>query len=107
MTWIRNALFCTGVLALFGCPSALYAAEPAKPTFAKDIAPLIKQYCGKCHGDKKPKGGVNLTAFTDDASVLKKRKVWEQVADNVRSGDMPPLGIVQPVPPITLSVSGT
>lgn len=97
MTWIRNALFCIGVLVLFGGSSAVRAAEPTKLTYAKDIAPLIKQYCSKCHGDqKKPKGGVSLTAFTDDASILKNRRVWEQVADNLRSGDMPPLGHPRP-----------
>ncbi|HTU92781.1 MAG TPA: DUF1592 domain-containing protein [Gemmataceae bacterium] len=96
MTWMRNALFAAGVLALLCGPAAVYAAPPAKPTFAKDIAPLVKQYCGKCHGDKKPRGGVALTAFSDDASVLKKRNVWEQVADNLRSGDMPPPGKPRP-----------
>jgi mono/diheme cytochrome c family protein len=92
----RNTLYLLGLLAGLGWPAAVLAAPPAKLDFAKDIAPLVKQYCGKCHGDKKPKGGVALTAFTDDASVLKKRSVWESVADNLRSGDMPPPGKPRP-----------
>jgi hypothetical protein len=83
-------------LALVYWPTPTHAAPPAKLAFAKDIAPLVKQYCGKCHGDKKPKGGVSLTPFSDDASVLKNRRVWEKVADNLRSGDMPPLGKPRP-----------
>jgi mono/diheme cytochrome c family protein len=71
-------------------------AAPAKLTFAKDIAALVNRYCGTCHGEKKPKGGVALTVFTDDGSVLKKRSVWEQVADNLRSGEMPPPGKPRP-----------
>lgn len=96
MTRMRNTLSSLGVLALLGCPAVLNAAPTAKPTFSKNVAPLIKQYCGKCHGATKPKGGVNLIGFTDDASVLKNRRVWEQVSDNLRSGDMPPPGKPRP-----------
>lgn len=93
MIHLRNAVYPLGLLAGLGLPAAVAAAPPS---FAKDIAPLVKQYCSKCHGDKKPKGGVSLTAFSDDASVLKNRRVWEKVADNLRSGDMPPLGKPRP-----------
>src|SRR6516165_8589712 len=97
MTRMRNPLYSFGALAaLIACWPVHAAAPAAKPTFAKDIAPLVNRYCGKCHGPTKPKGGVALTAFTDDASILKKRSVWEQVADNLRSGDMPPPGKPQP-----------
>jgi mono/diheme cytochrome c family protein len=95
MMRLRNALYSIGVLAVLLAGRPLHAA-PAKPTFTKDIAPLVNRYCGKCHGEKKPKGGIALTAFTDDASVLKKRSVWEQVADNLRSGEMPPPGKPRP-----------
>jgi mono/diheme cytochrome c family protein len=97
MMRMRNTLYSLGVFILLCSHAAVDAAPPAgKPTFAKDVAPLINQYCGKCHSDKKPKGGVALTVFTDDASALKKRTVWEQVADNLRSGDMPPPGKPRP-----------
>ncbi|HTU23630.1 MAG TPA: DUF1592 domain-containing protein [Gemmataceae bacterium] len=103
MTRMRNTLYCFGVLALLGCLAAMQPARGAeatplasKPAYDKNVAPLIKQYCGKCHGDKKPKGGISLSGFTDDASALKKRSVWEQVADNLRSGDMPPPGKPRP-----------
>jgi hypothetical protein len=98
MIRLRN-LLCSGCLlvGLLLCwPVRAHAAPTVKPTFAKDVAPLVTRYCGKCHGPTKPKGGVALTAFADDASVLKKRAVWEQVADNLRAGDMPPPGKPQP-----------
>jgi mono/diheme cytochrome c family protein len=95
MMRLWNTLHSLGVLAVLLVYGPAHAA-PAKPTFAKDVAPLVNRYCGKCHGEKKPKGGVALTSFSDDASVLKKRSVWEQVADNLRSGDMPPPGKPQP-----------
>jgi mono/diheme cytochrome c family protein len=97
MTRMRNPLCPVGALAVLIVCSQVHAAEPpAKPSFAKDVAPLVNRYCGKCHGPTKPKGGVSLTAFADDAAVLKKRAVWEQVADNLRSGDMPPPGKPRP-----------
>src|SRR5262245_29707244 len=95
MMRLRNSLYSLGVLAILLAGRPLHAA-PVKPTFAKDVAPLVNRYCGTCHGTKKPKGGVALTLFTDDASVLKKRSVWEQVADNLRSGEMPPPGKPRP-----------
>ncbi|HWG42349.1 MAG TPA: DUF1592 domain-containing protein [Gemmataceae bacterium] len=100
MIRLRNLLSLNCVLfGLLACwPVRTHAAPPAKPTFAKDVAPLVSRYCGKCHGPTKPKGGVTLTAFTDDAAVLKKRAVWEQVADNLRAGDMPPPGKPRPSP---------
>ncbi|HEY7154030.1 MAG TPA: c-type cytochrome, partial [Gemmataceae bacterium] len=92
MMRLWNTLHTLGALAVLLAGGPVHAA----PTFAKDVAPLVNRYCGKCHGEKKPKGGVALTPFRDDASVLKKRSVWEQVADNLRSGDMPPPGKPQP-----------
>jgi mono/diheme cytochrome c family protein len=97
MMWLRNLPWITCVLATICMPSGTHAAPPSdKPDFAKDVAPLVYRYCGKCHGETKPKGGVALTAFADDASVLKKRALWESVADNLRSGDMPPPGKPRP-----------
>jgi mono/diheme cytochrome c family protein len=98
MMRLRIPLHTTGLLAMLALcgPNLLDAAPPAKPDFARDVAPLVKRSCGRCHGPTKPRGGVSLTAFTDEASVLKKRSVWEQVGDNLRSGDMPPPGRPRP-----------
>lgn len=60
------------------------------------IAPLLSRYCGKCHGAEKPKGKLNLAAFADMDSVLKSRKVWERVLEQVESEVMPPEGADAP-----------
>jgi hypothetical protein len=99
MIRLRNPLHSACVLAvlLLGWPAHTDAASPdTRLTFAKDVAPLVNRYCAKCHGGAKPKGRLALDKFTDDASVLKKRSIWEQVADNLRSGDMPPPGKPRP-----------
>jgi hypothetical protein len=71
-------------------PDAKPAPSSKAPSFEKDVAPLVKKYCTGCHGGEKPKGGLALDAFRTAEDVAKKPKVWEKVADNLRSGDMPP-----------------
>jgi hypothetical protein len=86
------------VLALLGAPAAALAAGPAagKGDYAKDVQPLVTKYCVRCHGGPRPKGGVALDRDKDEAAALRNRAVWEKVAENVRSGDMPPSGARRP-----------
>src|SRR5262245_42195735 len=72
------------------------SAKTARPTFAADVAPLLAKYCMACHGGKRPKGDLSLAQFQTDADALKDPKVWERVAQNLRSGDMPPSGRPKP-----------
>ena len=58
--------------------------------FDTDIIPLLEAHCYSCHGDKRKKGGISLTKYKTDHSVLEGRKLWERVAAMVRSGEMPP-----------------
>jgi hypothetical protein len=36
------------------------ASNKADVTFAKDIQPLLKESCIRCHGENRPKGGLRL-----------------------------------------------
>jgi mono/diheme cytochrome c family protein len=69
---------------------------PAKPSFVRDVAPILAKYCIQCHGGKRPKGDMSLEQFKTDADALKQPKLWENVAANLRSGDMPPAGKPKP-----------
>jgi hypothetical protein len=64
------------------------AAAPA--SFTKQVAPLLTRYCTGCHGGVKPRGGLALDTFRDEAAALKDRTVWDRVLQNLRAGDMPP-----------------
>jgi hypothetical protein len=66
------------------------------PTFARDIVPLVNRYCVRCHSTAKAKGGLSLQRDKSDADVRKNRDLWEKVADNLRSGEMPPEGATRP-----------
>jgi hypothetical protein len=66
--------------------------------FLSQIKPLLVKYCTRCHGGRRPKGDIRLDAFSDEAAALKEHDVWERVAANLRSGDMPPAGKPRPTP---------
>jgi hypothetical protein len=58
---------CLALVVLQG--RALAAEVPAADEFfEKEVRPLLVEHCLKCHGDRKPKGGLRLTSR---ASVLK------------------------------------
>jgi hypothetical protein len=79
------------LLALTG---AAPAAEP--PTFARDVRPLLDAFCARCHGEKKPRGGVDLASVLDEKSFLRQGKLARRVLEQVRSGEMPPAKQQQP-----------
>src|SRR5438105_14290878 len=38
-------------------------ADAAKPTYADDVLPVLRQSCLGCHNDDKMRGGLNLGTF--------------------------------------------
>ena len=69
-------------------------AEPAR--YDRDIQPLLKAYCYDCHGEKRQKGEVNLETFTDEASLYRNPKLWENVLRQMQDHEMPPKNKPQP-----------
>ncbi|MDB6020482.1 MAG: Protein of unknown function (DUF1587)/Protein of unknown function (DUF1592)/Protein of unknown [Pedosphaera sp.] len=93
--WLINFLISIWLaypaLALAGASSS-----PDADSFSHEIRPLLDEYCAKCHGPAKSKGGVNLSSFTNTISFFHDVPLWEKVAEKVRSHDMPPEGKPQP-----------
>lgn len=71
------------------------AGKIDKPTFA-EVRRLVTTYCGRCHGEKVQKGGVDLVSFADETAVLRRRKLWRGVAEQLHAGQMPPEDAKQP-----------
>jgi hypothetical protein len=73
------------------CP-LLVGLVAVLPCAAADGFPaaFLEKHCTRCHGGKKPKANLNLSSYHDDAGILKGRKVWDDVLEKVRSGEMPP-----------------
>ena len=82
--------------------SAVFArAEPRPLTFERDVRPILKEHCFRCHGEgEKLKGNVDLrlrrfmeklTKDGDPILVPGKPEESEMLAQ-IRDGDMPPKG---------------
>ncbi len=74
-----------------GAPPA--SEPPAKapaPTFTKDVVPFLAKHCYACHGNGKKRGELSLDKYKDDEALQKDRKVWDNVLQMIRNGEMPP-----------------
>src|SRR5580693_9336978 len=90
----RHLAFLAAVAASFAAPATLHAQ-----TFEKDVRPILKEHCFRCHGEgEKLKGGVDLrlrkfmeklTKDGDPIMVPGKPDESEMVSQ-IRDGDMPP-----------------
>lgn len=64
--------------------------------YAVDIEPVLIERCYDCHGDGMDKGDVVLDEYVDPVEVVKDRKLWERVYDNLEKHLMPPPDKSQP-----------
>lgn len=58
--------------------------------YAERVLPILKDSCLNCHSTKKQKGDVDLERFASVADIRRSPKVWEEVLEQVASGEMPP-----------------
>lgn len=86
---------------VFGSSSVALAAEDdavspeqraaISKTFRDEVTPFLKNYCMKCHGDKKSKeGDVSFNGVFGRPGAGEFRKVWQLASVNVREHAMPP-----------------
>ncbi|HEY7426943.1 MAG TPA: DUF1592 domain-containing protein [Gemmataceae bacterium] len=92
---MRSRYLLLGVFALTIAPvfrgaSSAPPKEQAEASFARDVVPFLRQHCYRCHGNGKKRADLALDKYQDDESILKDRKVWENVLHMVRTGEMPP-----------------
>ena len=84
------------IFAALGLWLPIQTALADAPPFAQAGVPFIEKHCVSCHGKDKQKGDFALHEFRDDISVLRARKRWRDVVEQVRSGEMPPDDKPQP-----------
>ncbi len=69
---------------------------PSQPQEARSnadgVGPFLAQFCIKCHGPEKPKGGLSLHDLAPNPGV------WMKVLDALMDGQMPPEKALQPTP---------
>lgn len=64
--------------------------------FGEDIRPTLERYCFDCHDSATAKGDVDLEAALSQKPLVRNRLLWENVAERVKQGDMPPEKKPQP-----------
>ncbi len=79
----------------------------AEDVFLRDVQPLLKQHCYECHRGAKAKGGVNLAAFTNTASLYRDPKLWETSVRQIEDRQMPPKDEEQPAEAVRLKLAET
>lgn len=82
------------ILAVFGCLAggvlSVRAAASSSLTFARDVQPVLAEYCYDCHGDGMNKGSVSFDDFKSEKAVLEDKELWWRAYRNLRAGLMPP-----------------
>lgn len=68
-----------------GLANALPGAD-----FKKVALPFLEKHCHECHGGARVKADLNLKEIRDDRHILKDRKRWRGILQQVNSGEMPP-----------------
>src|SRR5689334_18781512 len=57
----------------------------ARKTFQDQVTPFVKNYCFKCHGDRKMKGGINFAPGLKSPGDSAARIRWKQALANVKA----------------------
>ncbi len=86
--------FSATIFLLAGFTAWTVTAEPVK--FAEHVKPALSRFCLGCHNNEKQKGDLNLSLYVDKANVPGDREVWQKVAEQLESREMPPEKKPQP-----------
>ena len=97
--WLWVCVLAAGP-GLYGPGSTGPAARTAEPDAKPAEGPaqeFLTKHCQGCHAGEKPKGNFRLDSLTPDFGDKANRERWLAVAEQLRSGAMPPKG--KPRPP--------
>lgn len=62
----------------------------AKQSFKDVVTPFVENYCKRCHGQNRQKGGINLEAALKNPGESAANARWKQAIAIVKAHDMPP-----------------
>ena len=89
----RLAFFITPVVSFFG-----WFQADAKPVVAipKSIEPFFENYCFDCHDTDTAKADLDLERLTRSIVDVADAQNWQDILDQLNSGEMPPKKKAQP-----------
>src|SRR5215510_3945498 len=62
----------------------------AKKSFQEVVTPFVDNYCTRCHGQERQKGGINFGPALKKPGETASSKRWKQAVAIVKSHEMPP-----------------
>jgi hypothetical protein len=107
MKSVRAFIWFAGVLVASAIAAALLperqpiqaqesAWDSLDAAYTKEIQPLLRKFCQRCHSGKEAEADVDLKQFATLAAVRKAPRVWQKVHEMLDSGQMPPKDTKQP-----------
>jgi mono/diheme cytochrome c family protein len=64
--------------------------------YVRVVQPFMRSYCTSCHGKDAPQAQLDLSRYTNAASVLRDLPHWALVLEKLGDNQMPPAGSKQP-----------
>jgi len=68
----------------------------ARKNFREVVTPFVDNYCTRCHGQNRQRGGINFGPSLKKPGETASNKRWKQAVAAVKSHDMPPNDQKQP-----------
>src|SRR5688500_16856738 len=62
----------------------------ARKSFKEVVTPFVDNYCTRCHGQNRQKGGINFGPALKNPGESASSKRWKQAIAAVKSHEMPP-----------------
>jgi hypothetical protein len=89
---IAFAFSMTSLCAAEDDNDASYAAQQveAKKSFKEVVTPFVDNYCTRCHGQNRQRGGINFSPALKTPGETASTHRWKQALAVVKSHDMPP-----------------
>lgn len=64
--------------------------EDAKKSFKDVVTPFVTNYCSRCHGQDRQRGGINFSPALKKPGETASTRRWKQALAIVKSHEMPP-----------------
>jgi len=84
------ALGIPGMAAAPNEPDFAARQAEAKISFKEVVTPFVTNYCSRCHGQDKQRGGINFSPALKKPGESASSKRWKQAVAIVKSHEMPP-----------------
>jgi hypothetical protein len=69
--------------------------KQSPPEDVRDLRPVLAKYCGSCHGETRPRAGLDLGSLTGENRTSEHDR-WKKVWERLKTRQMPPPDRPQP-----------